>query len=156
MRKLLFGLLLVVLFSSCSEHYGTGERIGTITKFSRSGLVFKSWEGELHVTQTGMNSTMHDFDFSIDNNIEGERQNAIATLDSAAKLGWKVRLMYHQVANKNITNSRGDTNYFLDSVQVLDKNMSTLFNNNASTTDTVRRGKADTVYVVIVDKSRLK
>lgn len=147
MKKLLFFLLLTFSLISCSEQYGSGERVGVITRFSRSGLWFKSWEGELHVTQTGMNSTMNDFDFSIDNNVEEQRTNCINLLDSAAKLGWKVRLHYHQVQLKNITASRGDTNYFVDSVQVLDRNMSSLFNNN---TDATKNGKViDTIYVVI-------
>lgn len=156
MKKLALLVIIGFLFVSCSENYGTGERIGVITKFSRSGLIFKSWEGELHVTQTGMNSTMKDFDFSVDNNIEQERGNAIAALDSAAKLGWKVRIIYHEVSNKNITSSRGDTNYFVDSVVVEDKNMNTLFNNNVAT-NSVSGGKViDTIYVVIVPKERLK
>lgn len=149
----------LLILSSCSEQYGSGERIGVITKFARSGLIFKSWEGELHVTQTGMNSTMNDFDFSIDNNVESDRENVINALDSAAKLGWKVRLHYHQVRLKNITGSRGDTDYFVDSVQVLDKNMATLFNNSGGnnpvpTGPPARQGKIiDTIYVVI-DKSK--
>lgn len=151
MRKLLGSLLVLVLLSSCSENYGTGERIGVITRFSRSGLIFKSWEGELHVTQTGMNSTMHDFDFSIDNNIEQERVQVINDLDSAAKNGWKVRIIYHEVKAKNITSSRGDTDYFVDSVQVLDKNMNNLFNNKA-TAGVPTGGVIDTIYVVIVPR----
>lgn len=149
MKKSTFLFAGIVLLASCSEHYGSGERIGLITKFSRSGLIYKSWEGELHVTQTGMNSTMNDFDFSVDNDVEAQQGPMIATLDSAAKNGWKMRIIYHQVMCKNMTDSRGDTNFFVDSVQVLDKKMSTLFNNNEG--DTVRRGRViDTIYVVIV------
>lgn len=151
MKQITFVIALVVLLASCSEHYGSGERIGVITKFSRSGLIYKSWEGELHVTQTGMNSTMHDFDFSVDNNAESNQQTTIALLDSAAKNGWKMRIIYHQAEGENITGSRGDTNFFVDSVQVLDKNMSSLFNNSG--TGTVDRGHViDTIYVVIVPK----
>lgn len=153
MNKIKYLLLLLLPFSACSEHYGNGERIGLITKFSRSGLIYKSWEGELHVTQTGMNSTMNDFDFSVDNNAEGQLGSMISILDSAAKNAWKVRLIYHQVTGENITSSRGDTNYFVDSVQVLDKNMTTLFNNNGR--DTIRSGHViDTIYVVIVPKKK--
>jgi hypothetical protein len=149
MKKTSFLFAFAFLLASCSEHYGSGERIGLITKFSRSGLIYKSWEGELHVTQTGMNSTMNEFDFSVDNNAEAQQGPMIATLDSAAKNGWKTRVIYHEVKGENMTNSRGDTNFFVDSVQVLDRNMSTLFNN--SPTDTFRRGRViDTIYVVIV------
>jgi hypothetical protein len=149
MKKIITLVLMCIVLVSCSENYGTGERIGVITRFSRSGLIFKSWEGELHVTQTGMNSTMKDFDFSIDNNIEQERNTAINLLDSAAKMGWKVRVIYHEVFAINLTRSRGDTDYFIDSVQILDKNMSSIFNNDTTHT----HGRViDTIYVVIRPK----
>jgi hypothetical protein len=151
MKKTMYVLILAIVFASCSEHYGSGERIGLITKFSRSGLIYKSWEGELHVTQTGMNSTMHDFYFSVDNNAEAMQGPMIAALDSAAKNGWKMRVIYHEVKGENITSSRGDTDFFVDSVQILDRNMSTLFGNNGK--DTARPGRVvDTIYVVILPK----
>ncbi len=59
-----------MLLSSCSsENYSNGERIGVITQFSRTGIFWKSWEGHLNATQTGMNSSVP-FDFSIDNDSE--------------------------------------------------------------------------------------
>lgn len=143
----LLAIPLLFLLSACSENFSKGERIGLITQFSRTGLIWKSWEGHLNMTQTGMNSSQP-FDFSIDNNIEKERTTVINTLDSAAKFGWKVRLLYHQCKGKNITGSRGETDHFIDSVEVLDKNIISLFNR-----DTLRPGKIiDTIYVVIVSK----
>lgn len=32
----------------CGEGYSDGERTGIVSKFSRKGLVYKSWEGELN------------------------------------------------------------------------------------------------------------
>ena len=79
----------LTLLSSCSENYSNGERIGVITQFSETGLIWKSWEGHLNVTQTGMNSSVP-FDFSIDN--DKPDQQIINRLDSAAQYGWKVKL----------------------------------------------------------------
>jgi hypothetical protein len=107
---------------SCSENYSNGERIGLITQFSRTGVFFKSWEGELHVTQTGMNSTMNDFQFSIDN--DREDQNLINQIDSAAEHGWKVKLIYHETVGKNWFHNRGETDHFITEVEVLDKHIS--------------------------------
>ena len=75
MKKLLYGIpsiiILAIIFISCSENYSNGERIGVITQFSETGLIFKSYEGHLNVTQTGMNSSVP-FDFSIDNDAKNQ------------------------------------------------------------------------------------
>lgn len=55
-----------LMLQSCSENYSNGERI---TQFSKTGRIWKSYEGYLNVTQTGMNSSIP-FDFSIDNDHE--------------------------------------------------------------------------------------
>jgi len=156
MKKILLLILPILLCISCTENYSNAERIGVITKFGQAGLMWKSYEGELHVTQTGMNSTMTDFNFSIDN--DREEPQVVSTLDSAAKLAWKVKLTYHQTLNKNWFSNRGHTNCFVSNVEVLDKNMNTIFNNKANTSDTIERvnGRTiDTVWVVI-DKSQVK
>lgn len=142
-------ILFSILFSGCTENYSNGERIGLITQFSKTGLVWKSWEGELHVTQTGMNSTMNDFEFSIDN--DREDPEIINQIDSAALHGWKVKLTYHETFGKNWFTNRGETNHFITGVQVLDRNpVSNLLGN----TDSLLRGRVvDTIYVII-DKSK--
>lgn len=43
-RALAFGMALML--AGCGE-YSDGERVGTIQKFSRKGLVSKTWEGEM-------------------------------------------------------------------------------------------------------------
>lgn len=150
-RKLLLILTSSLIISACSENYSNGERIGLVTQFSRTGIMWKSWEGELHVTQTGMNSTMKDFDFSIDN--DHEDQNIINQIDSAAQHGWKVKLTYHETFGKNWYQNRGGTDHFITGVEVLDKNMSmkAQFGNNDSTKS--KGHIIDTIYVVI-DKSK--
>ena len=91
-----------LILTSCSENYSNGERIGVITQFSETGLIWKSWEGHLNVTQTGMNSSVP-FDFSIDN--DNPNQAVINTLDSAAQHGWKVKL----VTMKRLAKTRSAT-----------------------------------------------
>jgi hypothetical protein len=137
-----------LLLSSCSENYSNGERIGVITQFSETGLIWKSWEGHLNVTQTGMNSSVP-FDFSIDN--DNPNQEVINTLDSAAQHGWKVKLVYHETAGKNWFSNRGETNHFITKVEVLEKNFGNAFNGSNLPERTGRI--IDTIYVVI-DKSK--
>ena len=137
-----------LMLTSCSENYSNGERIGVITQFSETGLIWKSWEGHLNVTQTGMNSSVP-FDFSIDN--DSPNQEVINTLDSAAQYGWKVKLVYHETAGKNVFSNRGETNHFVTKVEVLEKNFGKAFNGSNQPERTGRI--IDTIYVVI-DKSK--
>ena len=104
-------LFFTMLLSSCSENYSNGERIGLVTQFSKRGMVWKTWEGHLNITQTGMNSA-DGFDFSLD----GDKENIeiAGLLDSAASIGWKVKLIYHQTYGKNWFGNRGETSHFID------------------------------------------
>ena len=148
---------MALLFTSCSENYSNGERIGTLTRFSQKGLLFKSWEAHLNITQTGMNTSGEPFAFSVDNNKSDPK--LIASLDSAANLGWKVKVVYHECFARNITCSRGETNYFIDQLTVLDRNFTEnlKFNNDkGSVKGSNGGGVIDTIYVIIVDKNRLK
>jgi len=145
MKKLvlLASTVATLLLTSCSENYSNGERIGVITQFSETGLVWKSWECHLNTTQTGSNSSIP-FDASIDN--DNPNEEVIKTLDSAAQYGWKVKLVYHQTAGFNWFHNRGQTNHFINEVQVLEKN----FTNNFTKSEPKVTGKViDTIYVVI-------
>ena len=142
----------IVGFTSCSENYSNGERIGLITQFSRSGLMFKTYEGHLNLTQTGMNSSSAvPFDFSIDR--DKEDQALIAKIDSAAQYGYKVKLTYHETFGWNWFNNRGETEHFILTCEILDKNpIQSAFNGTKSTTNS--NVIHDTIYVVIVQKSK--
>ena len=74
MKKYISFALLAAIFAlpGCSENYSNGERIGVVTQFSNTGVIWKSHEGHLNVTQTGMNSSVP-FDFSIDNDNENRQ-----------------------------------------------------------------------------------
>ena len=144
--KLMVLVSTIMMLTSCSENYSNGERIGVITQFSETGMIWKSWEGHLNVTQTGMNSSVP-FDFSIDNDKPDHR--VITTLDSAAQYGWKVKLVYHQVAGFNWFSNRGETDHFVTKVEILEKNFGNTFNNQPQVTGKV----IDTIYVVI-DRSK--
>ncbi len=155
MKKILGVILLALVLGSCTENYSNGERIGMLTKFSKKGLVWSSWEGTLNTTQTGMNSA-EPFEFSVDNDVNDEK--VIKTLDSAATQGWKVKIKYHQTFGKNWFSNRGETNYFVKEVEVLDKNpLGNLLgtsNKSNKDCDCKNGGKViDTIYVVI-DRSK--
>jgi len=134
--------------TSCTENYSNGKRVGTVTQFSKTGNFFKSYEGHLNVTQTGMN-TANGFDFSLDN--DNEPKGIAAILDSAQNYGWKVELTYHQVFGKNWFENRGHTDYFITDVTVLDRNFNSIFTNLKDTTKTANYNTVvtkDTIFTI--------
>lgn len=154
MKKSILSSILIVftlaLLTSCSNNYSNGERIGTVNKMSKKGLIWDSWESHLNLTQTGMTSSTDGFDFSVDN--DNEPKGLVATLDSAANNGWKVKIVYHEVAGFNWFRNRGNTDYFVTDVQVLDRNFGKFpFGQNQQVNQTSSGGRVvDTIYVVIL------
>lgn len=146
-HKHLFTIVLAstIVFTGCSENYSNGERIGLITQFSHKGIVWKSWEGQLNLTQTGMNSSgIEPFQFSLDN--DNEDSTVRKKIDSAANFGWKVKLIYHETMGKNWFSNRGSTDHFITNCMVLDKNPVA----NILGSDSTLKGRVrDTVYLVI-------
>ena len=123
MKSKTFILMLIALlftFTSCSN-YSEGERVGVITKFSRSGKAFKSYEGELKIAPNlatqGMVGNYETFAFSLDND---ETIKCVTPVDSIrlyAKLGIPVVVTYQQVKYLNVFSNRGDTDYFVKSIK---------------------------------------
>lgn len=159
MKKTIYAigvLLLSVMMTSCSENYSNGEKTGLVTKMQRQGVMWKSWEGHLNLTQTGMNSTTNaPWDFSLDD--DNLDQNVLNTLDSAADKGWLVRLTYHETFLMNWFENRGHTNDFVTKVTVVNKNIvqNNINGNGRTNSDSgFRQGHViDTIYVVI-DRSK--
>lgn len=147
MKKIIFfiTLMLCCTLFSCTENFSNGERIGLVTQFSKAGAFWKSWEGHLNMTQTGMNSSQA-FDFSIDN--DNEPPGLVEKITNAAKFGWKVQLNYHETMGYNWFSNRGETNHFVTECIVLDSTpMKSIFNqdNKPNTLPGIR----DTIWVVI-------
>lgn len=151
MKTFIFLFLSLFLFAGCKEHYSDGERVGTITKFSKAGVIWDSWDGLLNVTQTGMNSSGDPFVFSFDNDRD-DQQALIDTILRAQVEGWKVKIKYHQVWGlKNLFKNRGESNYFVDDIEILDRNFSNPLNKRLQS----ESGRVvDTIWVVI-DKDEL-
>ena len=150
-KFLVLSLVLASVITSCSENYSNGERIGMLTKFSKKGLIWDSWEGTLNTTQTGMNSA-ESFQFSVDNDVNDPV--TISKLDSAASKGWKIKIKYHQTFGWNWFSNRGETNFFVNEVEVLDRDpIANMFGGQSN--KPIGGKVVDTIYVVI-DKSQLK
>lgn len=122
MKKVIYFLVAILAtlsISSCSN-YSTGERVGIITKFSESGKIFKSYEGELKIAPNLANSGMvgqyETFDFSIDNDRTVECITPVDSIEKYARLGTPVVVEYQQVMYLNWFSNRGNTDYFVKSI----------------------------------------
>lgn len=172
MKKIIYLCLMLfvcISFTSCKEHFSDGERVGTVTKFSKAGVIWDSWDGDLNLTQTGMNSAGEPFSFSFDND-RSDQDSLINLVAEAQRYGWKIKIIYHQVWGfKNVCKNRGENDYFVDDVQILDKTFSkplgginnvsnvialdSLNNDSIGTTYKAPLGtKNNPLYIVVVQK----
>lgn len=144
-------LVSIICMSSCKENYSNGEKVGNLIEFTRKGVLWDSWEGRLNLTQTGMNTSGEPFSFSFDN--DRDDQDSLITLMKQAQVeGWKLKIKYHEVWGlKNCFYNRGETDYFVDDVTVLDKDFANPLRNIGSEN---RGSVVDTVWVVI-DKAEV-
>ena len=99
-----------------------------------------------------MNTGGEPFSFSFDND-RNDQDSLIKLMQKAQVEGWKIKIRYHEVWGfKNVLSNRGETDYFVDGVTVLDKD----FANVSKRFVSADHGHViDTVYVVI-DKNELK
>lgn len=153
-KKLLMPVLvaLAMSLSGCKENYSNGEKVGNLIEFTSKGVIWNSWEGRLNMTQTGMNTSGEPFSFSFDN--DRDDQDSLVNLMKQAQVeGWKLKVRYHEVGGlKNLFCNRGETDYFVDEVTVLDRN----FANPLRSVQSAQGGRVvDTVYVVI-DKAEMQ
>lgn len=142
--------ILLLSLSGCKERYSEGEKVGNLIEFAEKGVFWDSWEGRMNLTQTGMNTSGEPFQFSFDND-RNDQDSLIKVMYQAQVGGWKVKVKYHAVwGMKNIFSNRGETDYFIDDVEVLDKDFA-----NPLKQKTGNQGHVvDTIWVV-VDKAEM-
>lgn len=119
MRGLLYFLLFLLvvfglLYALTGWSYSDGERAGTVSKFSRRGFIFKTYEGVLNVGgfsgETGSLTPQY-FDFSV-------KDDAVAAqITEAVKSGQRVTLHYEEKILKFPWN--GETKYYITGVEVV-------------------------------------
>jgi len=119
--KVLFAFIVgLIMFVSCTD-YSSGDRVGVITKFSKSGLVFKSHEGELKVAPNiasgGMVGQYETFAFSLDRDNTIVCETPVDSIAQFATEGIPVVISYQQVRFLNWWKNRGNTDYFVKSVK---------------------------------------
>ncbi len=104
---ILFALCALYLWFAFTWSYSTGERAGYVQKFSKTGWVCKTWEGELSMMSLP-GQVPEKFHFTVRNNTVAERINQ--------SLGKKIALNYDQYKGLP-TSCFGNTEYFVSSVK---------------------------------------
>ncbi len=102
--------------------YSEGYRQGTITKFSRKGIFWKTWEGEMVLG--GVRSTSdggmiaNTWTFSLDRQTKHNEslQRLVEQLVEAQQCGSPTRLHYNQ--SMLALPWRGNTHYWVDRVEI--------------------------------------
>ncbi|MBN8823006.1 MULTISPECIES: hypothetical protein [unclassified Spirosoma] len=119
MRGLLYFLLFLlvvfgVLYALTGWSYSDGERAGTVSKFSRRGFIFKTYEGVLNVGgfsgETGSLTPQY-FDFSV------KDEDVAKQITDAVKTGQRVTLHYEEKILKFPWN--GETKYYITGVEIV-------------------------------------
>ncbi|GAB3507478.1 hypothetical protein GCM10027341_42110 [Spirosoma knui] len=119
MRGLLYFLLFLlvvfgILYALTGWSYSDGERAGTVSKFSRRGYLFKTYEGVLNVGgfsgETGSLTPQY-FDFSV------KDDNVAKQITDAVKTGQRVTLHYEEKILRFPWN--GETKYYITNVEII-------------------------------------
>ncbi|MDQ3267570.1 MAG: hypothetical protein M3P47_02410 [Pseudomonadota bacterium] len=104
---ILFSLCALYLWFAFTWSYSTGERAGYVQKFSKSGWVCKTWEGELSMMSLP-GQVPEKFYFTVRNDTVAEKINQ--------SLGKKIALNYDQYKGLP-TSCFGNTEYFVSNVK---------------------------------------
>lgn len=117
-RRLFIGVItlgvLVLMFSFLMTKvaYSVGDRAGVISKFSKKGVLFKTYEGELNEGAQGQMGNMVNrlWAFTVDS----DDPAVIQKLEDAMLTGRRIKVRYEQRYMK--FSWMGDTEYFVTEV----------------------------------------
>jgi len=83
-------LIFLLCYAAMSFSYSNGERSGVVSKFSRKGLMFKTWEGELNQGSISDGGIPKVWEFSVVDS------DVIEQVKASARKGDRVTLVYKE------------------------------------------------------------
>ena len=120
LRNILILILILVVGIFTFLYFGIydeGVRAGNVVRVSKKGIIFKTYEGQLNLQSfgalKGTSPFAETFDFSVANN----KPEVIRELEAVALTGERVNL--HYIKRYNVFPWRGETKYFIISVERL-------------------------------------
>lgn len=120
LRNLLLIFLVVIIGIFTFLYFGIydeGVRAGNVVRVSKKGVIFKTYEGQLNLQSFGALKGSSPFAETFDFSVEKNKPDVIRELEAVALTGERVNL--HYVKRYNIFPWRGDTKYFIVSVERL-------------------------------------
>ena len=109
MRKLMCVLVVLATTMGCIQT-SEGERVGTVSKFSKKGVLISTWEGEAILGGQGASGNQDNiWRFSVEDEAVAEK---VKEFSASGKL---VVLQYKQ--EMFVAGWRADTNYFVQDVR---------------------------------------
>lgn len=118
LRNLLIILLIVVTGIFTFFYFGIydeGVRAGNVVRVSKKGIIFKTYEGQLNLQSFGALKGTTPFAETFDFSVESNKPDVIRDLEAVALSGERVNL--HYIKRYNVFPWRGDTKYFIVSVE---------------------------------------
>lgn len=118
MKKLLFIFLSVISLTACYETK-EGEKIGSIVKLAKEGIIFNTWEGQL--IRGGLQSGSGSFG-AVPFNFTVEDEDTLIRLKKALEDQKEIKVKYHRELVVAFWRSdRSADNYFVDSFEEIKK-----------------------------------
>lgn len=109
MRKLIVVALCVCFLAGCVTQ-SEGERVGTISKFSKRGIIVSTWEGDVILGGTGASGNKDNtWSFTV------EDEGLVEKVKGFHRSGNLVVLSYRQ--EMFVGGWRGDTHYFITNIE---------------------------------------
>lgn len=104
-------IALLIFLSACS--YSDGDRVGQVTKLSRKGFIFKTYEGELATLAKGKAATMisNSFSFSVIDKKVADKIKEAMEIDATVSLHYEQQFF--------VFPWEGDTDYFITEVTII-------------------------------------
>lgn len=115
MLALVLGLSAYVVFLY-QANYSEGFRAGNVSKLSRKGVVFKTWEGQL--VTGAVQKQGADFSNTWDFSVLDKNKELLTQIEQAIAHNKRVKLYYAE--KYKVLPWRGDTPYFVEKVEVID------------------------------------
>ncbi len=113
------GIGIIVLLVTFFANFSEGFRVGVPIKFSKKGVIFKTYEGQLNLGSLNQESTGN-FSTYWDFSVKASADSVVNKLDSAIVEGYRVKLFYKEKFVQ--VPWRGDTKYMVYDVEYLRKN----------------------------------